>query len=55
MIFVVVDIFRPPNVILGESAGRLEVLERLVVGVYGEWGFAGFEVNSPLANSLDDG
>ncbi len=55
VIFMVVDVFRPPDVILGEGTGCLKVLECLVIGVNGERRLTGFEIYSPLADSLDDG
>jgi len=53
MVFVMVYVFGPSNVVFGERTGCLEVLECLMVGVYGKWSFAGLEIDGPLADTFD--
>jgi len=55
VVFVMVYVFGPSNVVFGKRAGCLKVLECLVVGVYCEWGLTGLEIDGPLADSFDYG
>lgn len=54
-IFVVVDIGGPAGLAWGEYAGCLKILERLVIGINLEWMMAGFEVDVPVSDGVNDG